>query len=38
VIARHSGRVLDVEGGSSASGAQIIQWGYHGGGNQRWLF
>ena len=34
VSARHSGRVLDVAGASSDNGAPIIQWGYHGGGNQ----
>ncbi|MEZ4542238.1 MAG: RICIN domain-containing protein, partial [Chloroflexota bacterium] len=32
--ARHSGQPLDVTGGSTAGGAQIIQWPYHGGDNQ----
>ena len=34
VSARHSGKVLDVAGGSADNGARIIQWDYHGGGNQ----
>jgi len=36
IIAQHSQLVLDVEGGSSANGARIIQFPYHGGNNQRW--
>jgi hypothetical protein len=35
LFARHSGRVLDVAGASTANGAQLIQWDLHGGGNQR---
>ncbi|MDG4797083.1 RICIN domain-containing protein [Micromonospora sp. WMMD1082] len=38
VTARHSGRVLDVIGASTANGAEIKQWGWNGGGNQRWTF
>ena len=34
VVAQHSRRVADVEGGSSASGARVIQWGLHGGLHQ----
>jgi hypothetical protein len=36
LFARHSGRALDVYGASTANGAQIIQWPWHGGDNQRW--
>ena len=35
IVARHSGKVLDVAGISIANGARLIQWGYWGGGNQR---
>ena len=34
LFAKHSGRSLDVTGASTASGAQVIQWDYHGGENQ----
>ena len=34
ISVRHSGKVLDVEGASGDNGVPIIQWGYHGGGNQ----
>jgi hypothetical protein len=34
-IAEHSGQVLDVEGGSHAPGARLIQYDWHGGPNQR---
>jgi hypothetical protein len=34
IIAKHSSRAMDVSGASNASGAQLIQWGYHGGQNQ----
>ena len=33
--ARHSGKALDVAGISPDAGAPLIQWGYWGGGNQR---
>lgn len=36
LFARHSGRVIDVAGISTANGAAIIQWDWWGGGNQRW--
>jgi hypothetical protein len=32
-----SGLVLDAAGGSN-EGTSIIQYGYHGGGNQKWKF
>ena len=34
VFARHSGRCLDIEGISTANGADAIQWDYWGGQNQ----
>lgn len=34
LIARHSSQAMDVSGGSSANGAPLIQWPYHGGQNQ----
>ncbi|HZN18067.1 MAG TPA: RICIN domain-containing protein [Micromonosporaceae bacterium] len=34
VFARHSGKCLDIEGVSTANGADAIQWEYWGGGNQ----
>ena len=36
VIARHSGKCLDVSSASTDDGAAIIQWQCHGGGNQQW--
>jgi len=33
-VAEHSGKVLDVLGASTANGAPIIQWDWHGGDNQ----
>jgi ricin-type beta-trefoil lectin protein len=30
--------VLDVSGGSTAPGAEVVQWPGHGGANQRWNF
>jgi hypothetical protein len=36
LVNRNSGRVADVNGGSTADGAQIIQWQYNGGNNQQW--
>lgn len=35
VKAKHSGKCLDVGGGSRNNGANIIQWNCHGGDNQR---
>jgi aryl-phospho-beta-D-glucosidase BglC (GH1 family) len=36
IIARHSGKALDVNGGGTADGSNVIQWTYGGGNNQRW--
>jgi hypothetical protein len=36
IIARHSGKALDVTGGSTADGANVEQWTYNGGANQQW--
>jgi uncharacterized protein YkwD len=38
IVARHSGRCLDVSGWSKADGAQVVQWDCHGGANQLWEF
>lgn len=34
IVAEHSGKVLDVSGGSLENGAPVIQWDWHGGPNQ----
>lgn len=36
LVNRNSGKVLDVDGASTADGAPIIQWAWTGGANQRW--
>jgi endoglucanase len=36
IVARHSGKALDVSGGGTADGSNVIQWTYGGGNNQRW--
>jgi YVTN family beta-propeller protein len=36
LAASHSGKVLDVLGVSAAAGAGVVQWGWVGGGNQKW--
>ena len=38
VIARHSGKVMDVIGASTANNAEVKQWTYNGGNNQKWQF
>jgi hypothetical protein len=38
VTARHSGKVVDVINASTANNAEIKQWGFNGGGNQKWAF
>jgi hypothetical protein len=38
IINRNSGQPVDVNGGSTANGASIIQWGWNGGANQQWQF
>ena len=36
LTAKHSGKVLEVYGGSTADGARLAQWWWHGRPNQRW--
>ena len=36
IVARHSGKCLDVEGESQAAGARILQWDCGGWTNQQW--
>jgi chitinase len=36
ITAKHSGRVVDVAGVSASNGADIHQWSYVGGNNQKW--
>jgi glucose/arabinose dehydrogenase len=36
VAAQHSGKLIDVNGVSTADGAQIVQWTATGGNNQKW--
>jgi endoglucanase len=36
IVARHSGKVLDVANGGTADGSNVLQWTYGGGNNQRW--
>jgi hypothetical protein len=38
VTARHSGKVMDVVGASTANNAEVKQYPYNGGGNQKWSF
>ncbi|MEQ4300066.1 RICIN domain-containing protein [Plantactinospora sp. B6F1] len=38
ITARHSGRVMDVVGNSTANNAEVKQYGWNGGGNQKWEF
>jgi hypothetical protein len=38
LLASHSDKALDVASASMANGAHVIQWDYHGGGNQLWRF
>jgi hypothetical protein len=38
VTARHSGKVMDVVGNSTANGAEVKQYVWNGGGNQKWEF
>ncbi len=37
LINRSSGKALDVTNGSTADGADVIQWGYSGQNNQKWI-
>ncbi len=36
IIARHSGRALEVQGAATANGSQLVQYDYFGGNHQRW--
>jgi glucuronoarabinoxylan endo-1,4-beta-xylanase len=36
IVARHSGKVLDVAGQGTTDGTNVAQWTYWGGQNQRW--
>ncbi|ONI82872.1 hypothetical protein ALI144C_17560 [Actinosynnema sp. ALI-1.44] len=36
LVNRRSGKALDVPGGSTTQGTQLIQYAQHGGGNQQW--
>ena len=36
IVAKHSGKVLDVAGASPSNGANVQQWQYGGGPNQLW--
>ncbi|MCD9188596.1 MAG: RICIN domain-containing protein [Pyrinomonadaceae bacterium] len=36
LIAKHSNKCLDVNGGSGGDGANVHQWSCHGGNNQKW--
>ncbi|GAA1783379.1 RICIN domain-containing protein [Luedemannella flava] len=38
ITARHSGKVIDVISASMANNAEIKQWSWNGGGNQKWTF
>ncbi|TDC85451.1 hydrolase [Micromonospora sp. KC606] len=38
IVNRNSGKCLDVSGGGTADGADVIQWTCHNGTNQRWRF
>jgi len=38
VTARHSGKVMDVIGASTANNAEVKQWTSNGGNNQKWQF
>lgn len=38
IVAKHSGKALDVLSASTANGASIVQWDAWGGANQRWQF
>jgi hypothetical protein len=37
IINRNSGKLLDVDNGSTADGANVLQWSDNGGSNQRWV-
>src|SRR5204862_7732775 len=35
-VARHSGKVLEVSGASTSTGAEVDQWTWNGGTHQQW--
>ncbi|MFJ9708953.1 RICIN domain-containing protein [Streptomyces sp. NPDC101234] len=37
LVNRNSGKCLDVAGGGTADGTNVLQWTCNGGGNQKWL-
>lgn len=38
IINRNSGKSVDVSGGATTNGANVIQWDFNGGDNQQWSF
>jgi endoglucanase len=36
IVARHSGKALDVASAATANGSNVHQWNYYGGSSQRW--
>lgn len=38
IMAKHSGKCLDVTGGNIGNGARVLQWDCHGRENQQWTF
>ncbi|AUD06426.1 hypothetical protein CWM47_34065 [Spirosoma pollinicola] len=38
IIAKHSGKALELYNGSRDDGGRIVQWSVNGGDNQKWLF
>lgn len=36
ITAKHSGKALDVAGRATNAGANVQQWSYNGGNNQKW--
>ncbi len=38
LLNRKSNKALDVQNGSTADGAAVVQWGWNGGNNQKWTF
>lgn len=38
LVAKHSGRCMDVAGAGRGNAANVYQWDCHGGGNQMWKF
>jgi len=37
IVARHSGKALEVAGLATANGSNVQQWGYWGGENEKWM-